>query len=1675
MLDKDQYAAVLLEIAEYMNNELNIEIRDDIEDVEFSDLGLDSMDYVGVSAFIQNKYDIEIGAEGLYGYNTLGEVIKKAILSFGIDKNEDSSNVKDEVISNVKDESEATDIAVVGMGFVMPDATTRDELWSQLTTNESLFTSYPVERNEEFKKIDAVGCFINGVDQFDHKFFGISPREARLMDPQQRLLLRSVWHALEDANIPPLSLTGKKVDVLIGSSNYEYLDLIKSANQDDEPHLGTGVGQSILANRISYFLDLKGVSETIDTACSSSLVAVCKAVESIRSGNSELSITGGVNILTSTIPYKCFTKAGMLSSSGKCLPFDDNADGYIRGESVVVLVLKSLSAAIRNGDVIHAVIKGGAVRHGGKTNSLTAPNPNEQANVIRCALENAKMSSTDIGYIEAHGTGTKLGDPIEVLGIKKSCDGKDVISESSCYLGAIKGMYGHQEAAAGITGVLKAILTLKNKVIPLNPGFNELNKNICLKNTRFKIHNKNIAFKAFIKNGKEQPRMAGVSSFGFGGTNAHLILQEANYSPMIVTNNIGEFVFLFSAKSENSINRYIKKFIKFLCCDLSFSNESLANISYTLLTGRDHHEVRVGFSAKTAEVLVDQLNAYLKYTDPAPFSENLFIQQYISGVLPVERELFDDIPSSVSLPLYEFDEVSHWPIDIESGLTYKLNWVDAHLTEKRHVKEALYILVNNQIETFLNECELGSTDLILSIDYEKSLIRVFGYDNNIIDMLPISNLNGIAQYFSKVTTVIDLVDLQNFGDMEQLSFRLKLIQEVIKQRGFDNVNDVIHLSSNVFEDKNELTTGFKYGLNALYKHLTSEVPSLKSVSIDIDNVNAYKCIKNILDKNINIAHNQYRLIGDTLCLPELVKHGMNAHVQNNLPEKEKVNPVIITGGTGNIGILIADKLLESGYKNIHLWGRKDIAITEVGYNNEDLKELCKNRNSNFITYHTVNLEDKDAVRVKMLEISIHGNEISRVYHCAGSVDIDHLQFWSKPIESILTTLSPKVLGTINILDGLPEKEVTRVILFSSASSVFPEMATGIIDYALANALMADIGRYYINRGFKCSTVFWGAWFNTGMAKAVAGLSTENSLSQSEALGVLDSLYQHGGYTNDLICIKEPLTLYVKSIKQTPIQTKEVSNSASLNFSDSELYEVKKYIKQNLSVKLNIDFDSINNNENFENMGVDSIIITEMTDVVEKRFSVTVNPNIWEKYPNLDELASYVCNHIQASSDENASSIAEDPCSFNYNVSSKSELSKKYAIVGMACNFPKSDSTGAFWNNLVAGKDCVSEVPNNRWDVHKYYSEKNTSGKTISKWGGFLDDKCFNELKYLNDAGISDECDPLIKLFVDSACQCVDDYNYQEKDEKLARIGVFVGARSSGYASNLTKIDRSSIIWTGQNFIASHVSQHLNLKGPSLVVDTACSSSMTALHLAKQSLDANECDMALVGGVERLLDEKVYLFLSAAQALSQKGKCSTFDISADGFVPGEGAGCVMIKRLDKALSDNDKIYSVIESTAINNDGKTMGVTTPSMEGQSFVINDALQKTKIPMDEVGYIEVHGTGTKIGDPIELSALNSVYKGNQRQSVALGSVKTNIGHLLSAAGTASLIKVSLSLFNETLPPTINCSELNPRFDFEKSPFYVVRKKEPWPMNKQYAGISSFGFGGTNTHTIVSSANIYK
>jgi acyl transferase domain-containing protein len=302
--------------------------------------------------------------------------------------------------------------------------------------------------------------------------------------------------------------------------------------------------------------------------------------------------------------------------------------------------------------------------------------------------------------------------------------------------------------------------------------------------------------------------------------------------------------------------------------------------------------------------------------------------------------------------------------------------------------------------------------------------------------------------------------------------------------------------------------------------------------------------------------------------------------------------------------------------------------------------------------------------------------------------------------------------------------------------------------------------------------------------------------------------------------------------------------------------------------------------------------------------------------------------------------------------------------------------------------------------------------------------------------------------------------------------MFVGARMSRYGDRVGV--RAHGLRSDQNFITAYAAQHFDLRGPNMVIDSACSSSLVSLQLALRALRDGECETAVAGGVEVLLDERDYIDLSAAGALSSSGRCAAFDESADGFVPGEGCGLVILKPLEAALADGDRIRAVIDAVAVNNDGRTMGVTTPSGDAQQRVVQRALAAAGRAPCEVGLVEAHGTGTLIGDPIELHALTRVFgqaAGSRRPWCAIGSVKSNVGHLLSAAGIAGVLKAMLAIEHGVIPATLWCERPNPRYNFSESPFSPNTSTRPWDAGpgRRVAGVSSFGLGGTNAHAILS------
>ena len=424
-------------------------------------------------------------------------------------------------------------IAVIGLGCRFPgDISSPEELWEFLSTGRSAVSEVPADRWAPFSggSPDAAtalsettrwGSFLTDIDEFDAEFFELSPREAAKMDPQQRLLLEVAWEALEDAGIPPTSLRRTQTGVFAGACAADYAYLASSDLTQVDAWSNTGGALSIIANRLSYFLDLRGPSVTVDTACSSSLVALHLACQSLRTGDCDMAIAAGVNALLSPAIFRGFDQAGALSPTGSCHSFDAAADGFVRGEGCGVAILKRLSDALRDKNPVLAVVRGSAINQDGRSNGLMAPNPAAQMAVLRAAYSSAGIAPHEVDYVETHGTGTLLGDPIEARALGTVL-GRGRTTDSPLLIGAIKSNLGHLEAAAGIAGFIKAVLAVQRGSIPPNRGFETPNPHIQFDDMRLKVVAKEQDWPK-----SQHPRRAGVSAFGFGGANAHVVLEES--------------------------------------------------------------------------------------------------------------------------------------------------------------------------------------------------------------------------------------------------------------------------------------------------------------------------------------------------------------------------------------------------------------------------------------------------------------------------------------------------------------------------------------------------------------------------------------------------------------------------------------------------------------------------------------------------------------------------------------------------------------------------------------------------------------------------------------------------------------------------------------------------------------------------------------------------------------------------------------------------------------------------------------------------------------------------------------------------------------------------------------------------------------------------------------------
>jgi acyl transferase domain-containing protein/acyl-CoA synthetase (AMP-forming)/AMP-acid ligase II/pimeloyl-ACP methyl ester carboxylesterase len=570
-----------------LSEKLGLSIAEIDIDEPFASYGLDSVQAVRLSADLEDFLGLKLAPTLAYDFPTIAALSN--YLASQLDfQSEDV--IAEKINTSFKNEK----IAIVGMGCRFPQAKNISEYWDLLVKGKDGVTQ--VDNRWQGSHF---GGFLQDVDKFEPQFFGISPRETERLDPQQRLLLEVSWEALENAGIPADTLAGSKMGVFVGISSSDYSQLQLHYGVAVDAYAGTGNAHSIAANRLSYFFDLRGASLSVDTACSSSLVAVHLACRSLQQGECDRALVGGVNLMLSPELTETFTQAGMMAADGKCKTFDAAADGYVRGEGCGVIVLRRLDEAIRDRDNILAVIEGSAINQDGKSNGLTAPNGLAQQEVIRQALANAAIEPTDLSYIEAHGTGTVLGDPIEVNSLKSILNGDGL----PCYLGSVKTNIGHLEAAAGIAGLIKTVLCLQHGKIVPHCNFTSLNPHISLQGSRLQI-----ATGLRDWEGIKGRRLAAVSSFGFGGTNANVILGDFGILPYPPLERGDEMrgILVLSAKSEKALGDLVAEYIGFLDENPDIS---LADICFSANAGRVAFNHRLTVVAESVGELRSKLVA----------------------------------------------------------------------------------------------------------------------------------------------------------------------------------------------------------------------------------------------------------------------------------------------------------------------------------------------------------------------------------------------------------------------------------------------------------------------------------------------------------------------------------------------------------------------------------------------------------------------------------------------------------------------------------------------------------------------------------------------------------------------------------------------------------------------------------------------------------------------------------------------------------------------------------------------------------------------------------------------------------------------------------------------------------------------------------------------------------
>ncbi|MGN6152093.1 MAG: SDR family NAD(P)-dependent oxidoreductase, partial [Lysobacteraceae bacterium] len=1699
----------------------------------------------------------------------------------------------------------AEKIAIVGMSGRYPGADNLERFWKNLVEGRNAIREIPASRWDVSAYYDPtpgkpgkIYCkwlgMLDDADEFDPMFFQISPSEAEIMDPQHRLFMQESYRAFQDAGYSSAALSNRKCGVYLGIMSSEYSLLLAKGNPLNVET--TGNSFAIGAGRVAYHLNLKGPAIPIDTACSSSLVAIHLACQALLNHEIDMGLAGGVSLYLIPESYLGMCRAGMLSRDGQCKTFDNRADGFVPGEGVGTVVLKRLSDAERDGDAIYGVVIGSGINQDGKTNGITAPSVNSQIELLRDVYRRHDIDASTINYVETHGTGTKLGDPIELEALStvfKEHGGQ----RNACALGAVKTNLGHTSGAAGVAGVHKVLLSLRSGTLAPNVNFQQENALFDFGASPFYLSRSAHAW--IPATGRK--RRAAVSAFGFSGTNAHVVIEEylptlherpARPQPCVVP---------LSARTPDQLQTMVRDLLGFL--DRDERGVELRDLAYTLQVGRDPMRERAAWVAGSLADLQAQLRDFLAGrpsgqrgsvtrthgtaipTEEAaallrregPVQSAALAARWVEGA-EIDWAAYhrDAQPRKVHrVPGYPFAKERYWPQPLPApaasapAALSAVPPVAVSTQAPAEARQATYYAPAWRDAALPAQCvAFGAEDVLLVLDsddrlYEQIRARLHpaaplkaivlarlgegafvqeGPDRFTLDAAQPAQFDALLGALRTAghvpTHVLHNADGARLpieadgGDAERALqvgvdavFGLcKALSAAGAQKGTIALLSCFHADEDADPAACEALAAFHRSLALENGRYQGRVLALEpATATDADPANrAIDTVTAIVEELQAPSRHEVevrRRTGDAASAQRrvrvLAEQAMSAASTGDVPLKQG-GVYLVTGGLGGLGLLFARHLAERYRARLVLTGRS--ALDAAG--EQKLAQL--HALGAEAVYVQADVADAGRTRDMVAAAKARFGALNGVIHSAGVSD-DALLI-RKDRERFRRVLAPKVQGTLHLDRLTADEPLDLFVLFSSGAGSFGNV--GQTDYAYANAFMdafaehRERARARGQRFGKSLSIAWPFWLEGGMQLSAADLQRTEDRTGLSAVPTEVGI----GYWNTLLRsdLSRALALYgyasriaVHCDPAGPAAASAASAPATASTASPDrealLARARAYVSGLVHAETRIPVEQIDVDERFEAFGFDSIMIGRLNAALEQDLGDLPKTLMYE-HETVADLAGYLVDHATAalarlfavatdapaaaSAPAASPAPAADAATLPVAMAASSPVAvaellpthaEPIAIIGVHAQFPQADGLDALWEHLRAGDDLIQLVPENRWNYADFYDPdpvQSENGKIYCKWGGFIDDFDKFDAGFFNIADAEAAIiDPQERRFLQSAWSAIEDAGYTRErlkqrypKGKSADVGVFVGGTTHTYQllapeawQRGRRVTPSGMPWS----IANRVSYAFDLQGPSMPVDTACSSSLVAVHLACESLRRRECQLALAGGVNLYLHPAKYQSFCHRRMLAVGDQCRSYGDGDDGFVPGEGVGTLVLKPLRQAERDGDRIYGVVRGSAHDHSGRSNGYATPNPNSQAHVIAQALAQADVPARSIGFIEGHGTGTRMGDSLEVAAITQAFAQQTGDTgfCALASLKANIGHAESATSIAGIAKILLQFRHRQIAPSIHADVVNPDIDFSRAPCRLQTSLTAWESPAgvpRRALINAFGAGGVNACAVL-------